>query len=90
LERRGVGVSKEEKYCKSKDDHPYLTKEERMESEDEVQGSWMPTIVVLFLLALKWLATSDSAITYRRQLQMLVSIHRDPYDFNGGESCKGV
>ena len=48
---------------------------ETMEKKDDVRqgGTWIPTIVVLILLVLRWLVASESAIAYRRQLQMLVS-----------------
>eukprot|EP00979_Chaetoceros_neogracilis_P001956 scaffold349_cov267-Chaetoceros_neogracile.AAC.51 len=42
------------------------------ENEETVQGSWVPIIIVLVLLTLRWLLTSQGnvAVSIRRMMQM--------------------
>jgi hypothetical protein len=44
------------------------------ENEETVQGSWVPIIIVLVILTIRWLLTSQGnvAVSIRRMMQMQV------------------
>lgn len=41
-------------------------------TEDEIEGSWIPTIVIIVIFTARWLFTSQSdlAVSLRRMMQM--------------------
>lgn len=41
-------------------------------TEDEIEGSWIPTIVIILIFTARWLLTSqgDLAVSLRRMMQM--------------------